>query len=159
MIRDVILDLCNKKKDWVFHEEIVDELLSNKYIADLANDIRARKGIEKQESVANMIAWFSQKITEYENGNLEPESYGEFYLIEEAYGFFDRKRMKGRYAYRLSTAPRIAPEVVRERMLERLRKVKEREEFRKFVEELQKAKVSAEEYRRRITEWREKHRH
>ena len=158
IIRDTLFDLCGKKKDWILHDEIVNALLDEKDIAYLAANISVRKAIEEKGIVANMVAWFSQKITEYERGKLEPESYREFDMIEEAYRLFDRKTIGGRYAYKLRTTPRTLPETIRQKMLERLKKMEEREEFREFVEALQKEKISPEEYRKRIAEWQNKHR-
>ena len=164
-IYDIILDLCRKKKDWVLHDEIVAALLDEALIIKLVTDVRMYKDMEEREIVANMVAWFSQKVTEYENGNL-PANYRQFYLIEEAYRMFDRKKAEGRYAYRLryALAPKIPPKIAHKGKAitqEQIEEMKKREEFRKYVESLKKQRargeISAEEYRKRTMEWWKTH--
>jgi len=161
-IRDTILRLCERKKTWILLDEIVDALLENGTVLKFVT----RKDIWKDETakqiVANMVAWFSQKITEYENGTL-PENYKRIDLIEEAYTLFDRREIEGRYAYKLRDTPKVVPKTkggkatkgitLKER---RMDERKRQEEFRKFVEELKREKVTPEEYRERIMKWRER---
>ncbi len=110
-----------------------------------------------------MVAWFSQKITEYERGLLQ-RSYPQFHTIEEAWLTFDRVEFDDRYAYRMRESQRDTKPIFVKRSrsasyLTEEKKLK-MEEFSKFVEEL-KQKVNAEEYRKRIMEWekewKEKH--
>jgi len=162
LIKDIILRLCGRKKTWVLLGEIVNAILENGTVFKFVTGVDVWREEVEREVVANMVAWFSQKITEYENGTL-PENYKQIDLIEEVYTLFDRRQIEGRYAYKLRTAPDIVPkakstrEIKRGILKENRMKVRKRQEkFRKFVEELKKQKVAPEEYRERIMKWRKK---
>jgi hypothetical protein len=159
-IYEIVLDLCKKKKGWVLHDEIVAMLLNNMLIVKLVADVRVYKDIEEQEIVANMVAWFSQKITEYENGNL-PLNYKQFHLIEKTYRMFDRKKIGGRYAYKLRPTPasKIIPKITEKRkaIIRNHVEMKKKKEFRKYVEALKKLNLPAEEYRKLIMKWCKEH--
>jgi len=162
IIRDTILRLSEKKKSWVLFEEIVKALLENGTVLEFVTGVDVLKDQEAREIVSNMVAWFSQKITEYENGTL-PENYRQIDLIEEAYNIFDRKEIEGRYAYKLRVTPDVVPrpksmKATKEAALRvrRMEEKKRKEEFRKFVEELRRQKVTPEEYRERIMKWQQR---
>ena len=162
IIRDTILRLCEKRKTWILFNEIVDALLQNGTIVKFVTGADIWKDEAEREVVANMVAWFSQKITEYENGTL-PDNYKQIDLIEEAYTLFDRREVEGRYAYKLREAPDVIPKVKSEKAARsvtlrkrRLEERKKQEEFRKFVEELKREKVTPEEYRERIMKWQQR---
>jgi len=162
IIRDTILRLCEKKKTWILLDEIVNALLENGTVLRFVTGADVWKDEDAREIVSNMVAWFSQKITEYENGSL-PENYRQIDLIEEAYNMFDRREIEGRYSYKLREAPDVVPKAhrvkaskgarFRERRIEEQRR---KEEFRKFVEELKRQKVTPEEYRERVMKWRQR---
>jgi len=162
IIRDTILQLCEKKKSWVLLDEIVNALLENGTVLEFVSGVDVWRDEEAREILANMVAWFSQKITEYENGTL-PDNYRQIDLIEEVYTLFDRREIEGRYAYKLRAAPDVVPEVKgvkvtkRSTLIEkRVEERKRQEEFRKFVEDLKREKVTPEEYRKRIMKWQQK---
>ena len=79
---------------------------------------------------------------------------------------FDRREIEGRYSYKLREAPNVVPKAdgvkaskgarIRER---RIGEQKRKEEFRKFVEELKRQKVTPEEYRERVMKWRQRANH
>lgn len=154
IIRDAIIELCRRKGGGlVLHDEIVDALLGNLFIVSRIAKIRAEKDQEKHEIAGNMVDWFSKGITEYENGNLSPD-YVQFNVIEEAYQMLARERIEGKYAYTLQIGPKALSKIVQKYEEDRRRK----EEYRKFVEELKRLRLPAEEYRRRDAEWRKQHR-
>lgn len=161
IVKDTILRLCEERKGWVLFDEILDELLEDGTVKLAIGDI-SWKDEDAREIVSNVVAWFSQKITEYENGTLR-EHYKQIDLIEEAYSIFDRKELDGRYAYKLRVAPDVIPEgtdgkvtkgsIVRQKRLEEKRR---QDAFRRFVEDLKKQKVTGEEYRETGEEYRER---
>jgi hypothetical protein len=165
LILETIYALSIKKKaQWVSHNQLVEALLDNPQVIAIITDVKMRplkyETSEEREIVSNMVAWFSQKITEYEHGLLS-KKYRQFHTIEEAWLNLDRIELDGRYAYKMRESRRATkPIFVRERGRtlqlteeERLR----REEFCKFVEELKSQKVSPEEYRKRVMEWQKEH--
>lgn len=136
----------------VLHDEIVDGLLGNPFIASRVAKIRAEKGQGEREAAGNMIDWFSKGITEYENGNLSPE-YIQFKAIQEAYRLLRRERARRKYAYALQIGPKALNKIVQKYEEDRRRI----EEYGRFVEELNKLGLPAEERRRRDAEWRREH--
>jgi len=166
IILELIYALSTKKKQqWISHNELVDVALDNPQVIAIITDAKMRpfkyETWKEREIVSNMIAWFSEKITEYERGLLS-RSYRQFQIIEEAWLNLDRMELEGRYAYKTRESRRVTePTFVKS---ERRRafglteeEKQEREQFRKFVEDLKSQKVSPEEYRKRIMEWQKEH--
>jgi len=99
---EIIADLSrNKKGRWVAHKEIVDATLENVETLDIVTKVSKQRDTEKRPEAANMVAWFSKTITDYENLSLSP-SYSQYQLVKDASTAFQRKKIKGgAYAYRL----------------------------------------------------------
>ena len=99
---EIIADLSrNNKGRWVTHNEIVDATLENVETLDIVTKVSKQRGTKKRNEAANIVAWFSQKITKYRKSSL-PSSYSQYQLIKHASTAFERKKKKGGpYAYRL----------------------------------------------------------
>ena len=86
IITDLTKKLYQVKRDFVFHEEIVQGLLNDPVGKKLVEFAYQKKNSHSREWWAgNMVAWFSQKITagEYKPGNE-----------------FERKQIHNNYAYK-----------------------------------------------------------
>jgi len=167
-----------RKGEWVLHEEIVNELLKNPEILRVLktkSEWRLLSGDKStKEVVSNIVAWFSQKITEYEKGDLS-NAYSQFYLIQEAYAIFDRAKIGGNYAYKTEFTPELSFKVEErkrqkieelEEFSKELRKVlrmskqklvdrqveeiRRKDEFKEFAEMLKRKKVPPDVYRKLI---------
>jgi len=99
---EIIAELSkNKKGEWVTHDEIVNAILENVETLDIATRASKQRGTKKRNEAARMVAWFSQKITQYRKSSL-PSSYSQYQLIKHAWTAFERRKRKGvPYAYRL----------------------------------------------------------
>jgi len=99
---EIIAELSkNKKGEWVTHDEIVNAILENVETLDIATRASKQRGTKKRNVAANIVAWFSQRITKYRKSSL-PSSYSQYQLIKHAWTAFERRKRKGvPYAYRL----------------------------------------------------------
>jgi len=101
---------AEKKREWISHDELVDSLLDNPQIVEIIKNARMHifryENVEERRMASNMVAWFSQKITEYECRSLS-KNYYQFHIIEEAWLNFDRIRLGGKYAYRIRESRRF----------------------------------------------------
>ena len=161
LVGDIILRLCRQKQGrWVPHDEIVDEILRDPELDMKIEHAVLRGGKDKRWWAANMLAWFSQRYTEYERGGLTPGG-PVFIAIEEAYTLLERERVgREAYNYRLRVEP--APKITQRYQRKRTKHVPEellekQKEFAKFVKELKAKKsrgeITAEDYRRLVVEW------
>jgi hypothetical protein len=149
---------ADKGGDWVTHDEIVEALLKDINIMGLAALAKIylykNEEIDEKSIVANMVAWFSQKITEYEHGELS-ERYSQYSLIQEAWRRFDRKVVRNRYSYKVRSSPREAPIFVKGgRRRERMPEAKQKE-FSKLVDLMKKLGVPGELFREVTPLWNE----
>jgi hypothetical protein len=64
IIRRVIRNIYQDKQDWVTHDEIVQGLLSDPAgQKEIRGAQKSRPGETEKQIAANMVAWFSQRIT------------------------------------------------------------------------------------------------
>jgi len=86
IIRRIIISIHDKKQDFVTHNEIVTALLAD---SSGHNEIISAQKMRPHETTehiaANMVAWFSQRIT-----------VGASIYMNS----FERKKISGRWAYR-----------------------------------------------------------
>jgi len=121
---------------WVSHEDIVSYLFSNQLLS------------RNPYQVSNMVAWFSQKITEYELGILSPRSKC-YELIQNAFRSFERKRIGKVYSYRKRSHDRPSKIHMSFKNSKHLRQ----ERFRLFVDYLKECKIEPELFRRLTVLW------
>ena len=87
IIRRVIRTIYQDKHDWVTHDEIVQGLLSDSAgQKEVRGAQRTRPGETEKQIAANMVAWFSQRITVDK--------------LSELARSFDREKIRGKWAYR-----------------------------------------------------------
>jgi len=134
LISNSIVELSVDSNKWLSHKEIVDHLIEVEKLGDY-------------DTVSNMVAWFSQKITQYENGNLNP-NYRCYDIISSISNSYDRKVDGITYSYKrvIGTKPLI---INKPKSKDELKKM----EFAEFVQELKDKGIRGEEYRKAIKKW------
>ena len=90
-----MVDISRKRK-WISHGELVDYLVKS-YIQQIRLVCSRNPTVE---TVSNMAAWFSQKVTAYQNGHLS-ERYAAIDTVKEVIAQFDRRKDRSSYSYRL----------------------------------------------------------
>lgn len=96
IIRRVIRTLYQNKHDWVTHDEIVQGLLSDPAgQKEVRGAQRTRPGETEKQIAANMVAWFSQRITVDK--------------LSELARSFDREKIRGKWAYRPKASATTIP--------------------------------------------------
>ncbi len=92
-----LVDISEPGK-WVGHSELVSELAKSSI-----QDIRSVcSGNPSPKIVSNMLAWFSQKVSAYQNGRLS-DRYAAIDTVQEASARFERRKERSSYSYRLRT--------------------------------------------------------
>jgi len=145
IVYNTLLGLTSSKK-WVTHEEIVDALMTNLDIQRNIYRVIATKE-ELRDILSNIVAWFSQRITEYETGQLD-SNYSVYDIIEDAYCTFDRKKESNNttYSYRITDTKKQPHKVLtKEKILQK--------RFSEYVEYLKTLKLTGKEYRQKVMEW------
>lgn len=146
----------SKGGDWVTHEELVEELTKDVNMMRLVTlakiHLYRNEDMDERSIVANMVAWFSQKITEYEHGELS-ERYSQYSLIEEAWKSLDRRVVRNRYSYKVRSLPKETPIVVKgkRRCLQTLEA--NQKEFSRLVELMRELHVPGELFREVTSLW------
>jgi len=147
IIFNSLLRLSEDNNNWISHNSIVNDIIGhcniNDYISWYPQDVTILR-----EIVSNMVAWFSEKYTLFEEGELSPNE-GTYDLIKKVYETFERRKEieNNTYSYRRLSNARPIPLSKRDRNKER---------FRAFVEYLKRIKCPPEEYRNLISKWGKK---
>lgn len=157
-IFEVICQACRKRQDWVSHAEIVRTLLENPEIRTIARRVSYERRTSEEWETTSMLAWFSQKITEYLYGNLS-ENYCQYSLVQDAALTLEREReTEDTYSYKLrgetdlkEIYQKLEP-AARKRIEDKIMK----EEFRRYVEKLKAQGLLGEEIRKLTIEWEKK---
>jgi hypothetical protein len=146
----------SKGGDWVTHEELVEELTKDVNMMRLVTlakiHLYRNEDMDEGSIVANMVAWFSQKITEYEHGQLL-ERYSLYSLIEEAWKSLDRRAIKNRYSYKVRSLPRETPIFVKEKRWRLQTLEANQKEFSRLVELMRELHVPGELFREVTSLW------
>ncbi len=146
----------NKGGNWITHEELVEALLKHIDMIELVvlakSHLYRDEEIDERSIVSNMIAWFSQKLTEYEHGKLS-ESYSQFSLIEEAWESLDRRVTEDGYSYKMRHLRRDTPIFVKERRQRASQLKVDKKEFAKLVDRMKQLGVPGELFREVTTLW------
>jgi len=101
MVLSCLVDISTTGR-WVSHGELVDYMARS-----CIQQIRAVcSGNPTTASISNMVAWFSQKVTAYQKGDLS-ERYVAIGVIQEASARFDRRKQRDSYSYRLKSLSEI----------------------------------------------------
>ena len=99
IINSVIFKIC-KGRRWMSHHKIVKELVKepsiNKHFSSLTS---SRK--ELLWLTSNMLSWFSQKITQYNEDPLSLQNYKALDVIKEASRIYERRKVGKVWAYRI----------------------------------------------------------
>jgi hypothetical protein len=143
IIFNTLVYLAKENNTWISHHNL------SKYLAE-------EESLGDYDTVSNMVAWFSQKITEYEKGELSPR-YKAYNIIQQAYRLFERKKDGEHYSYKLRYTPdnMSVQKASVVRYYTKPKKKLKQERFRAFVEYLKEIKIEPSLYRRLITVWNE----
>lgn len=95
IILSCMVDISRRRR-WISHGELVEHLLKS-HMQQIRLVCSENPTVE---TVSNMAAWFSQKVTAYQNGHLS-ERYAAISTVREVIAKFDRHKDRSSYSYRL----------------------------------------------------------
>ncbi|MGB9960007.1 MAG: hypothetical protein ACPLKQ_05755 [Candidatus Bathyarchaeales archaeon] len=99
-IRQIIYDLCSKKKDWVTKDEIVKALESDPDISSIAAEAASSGKFNGNTTkiFSNMVDFMNLWLTEFESGRV-PDPWSGF--AKETLEMFERRKVNGKWAFKL----------------------------------------------------------
>lgn len=95
IITNCLIEITDSEK-WTAHDKIVNHIFKSEYKEQLQNICSTAL---TRKIVSNMVAWLSQKYTDYESGDLS-ENYYALNIVEKVYTHFERKKECTLYSYR-----------------------------------------------------------
>ena len=154
IIINCLIEIADSEK-WTAHDEIENHIFKLEYEEQLQNICSTAL---TREIVSNMVAWLSQKYTEYESGDLS-ENYYALKIVENVYLHFERKEEGTLYSYRKTP---YLKKPINQKETKRNRTVKKRGHertpkqiaFAKFVQNLKNKGIRGSEYRKAVMEWK-----
>lgn len=112
IITNCLIEIADSEK-WTAHDKIVNHIFKSEYEEQLQNicSIALTRDI-----VSNMVAWLSQRYTDYESGDLS-ENYYALKIVENVYTHFERKKEGKLYSYRKT--PHLKKQLIKKKQKER----------------------------------------